>query len=157
MAVSIMDTTSSLSKTLHAQYPDITFVSGDAFHWSPTTAIITYNPDEKQAEALLLHELGHALLDHRRYQRDVELIGMETDAWEKARTLAPQYSIDLDDDHIESHLDTYRKWLHKRSTCPECNATGLQVGTTHYRCLACTHEWTVNEARICALRRYSIK
>jgi tRNA(Ile2) C34 agmatinyltransferase TiaS len=123
--------------------------------WSPATNTITYNPDEEQAAALLLHEVGHALLQHNDYKRDVALVAMETDAWEEARKLAKTFAVSLDDEHVESHLDTYREWLHKRSTCPHCEATGLQVGAKLYRCLACTHEWRVNEARICALRRYS--
>ena len=151
-----MDAISDLSKQLAAAYSDITFIEGDEFMWSPTKRTVTFNSSEPSGSALLLHELGHAVLGHANYSRDVELIAMEVDAWQQARTLASTYSVTLNEDHIEDHLDTYREWLHARSLCPQCNATGLQSNTRQYRCLACTHEWRVNEARICALRRYNV-
>jgi len=147
---------SHLSRRLADDFPTLTFTEGDVFVWSPTKNTITYDPSDERATSLLLHELGHATLHHNEYTRDVTLLGMETDAWAAARTLAETYEVSLDDDHVESHLDTYREWLHKRSTCPACEATGLQIKTQQYRCLACNHEWRVNEARICALRRYSL-
>jgi hypothetical protein len=32
----------------------------------------------------------------------------------------------------------------------------LQSKHLEYRCVACGHHWKVNEARVCALRRYLI-
>lgn len=148
---------SDLSKKLLANHPDITLVIGDEFVWSPSERTITYNPSDEDAAGLLLHELGHAELGHGSYSRDVELVAMEVDAWQKARALAPSYEVKLDEDRVEDHLDTYREWLHSRSLCPACEATGLQTSAQNYRCLACSHEWRVNEARVCALRRYSLK
>ena len=78
-------------------------------------------------------------------------------AWDKALQLAPEYDVAITDELIEESLDTYRDWLHSRSLCPHCNATGVQTATRHYQCLACHHAWRVNEARTCALRRYETK
>ena len=151
-----MDVISPLSKQLATAYPDISFQSGDTFEWSPTSKTVTFDPGDPNAAALLLHEVAHAVLGHSSYSRDVALVSMETDAWQHARTLSETYNIPINEQVVESHLDTYRAWLHQRSTCPSCVSTGLQVGAKHYRCLACTQEWQVNEARLCALRRYSL-
>ncbi len=141
----------NLLDTLRKEFPDITFTSGEHFFWSPSTATITYTPEGDPA--LLLHEVSHAALQHDTYLRDIELITLERDAWEHAKTLAKKYGIHLDTEKIESHLDTYREWLHARSTCPTCTATGYQSGGQTYTCPACLEVWKVNEARICQLRR----
>ncbi|OYX53044.1 hypothetical protein B7Y92_04175 [Candidatus Saccharibacteria bacterium 32-50-13] len=134
---------------------DIQLVAGDSFYWSPTERQVVYNATDEQADSLLLHELGHATLGHLDYGRDVSLLAMESDAWEEARRHGQKLGIEIDDETIENHLNSYRDWLHARSTCPNCSATGLQIGTKQYRCPACQHEWRVNEARTCQLRRYS--
>lgn len=152
-----MRSTSSLIHKLKTEYPQFVFFATDTFLWDPKTKTISFQMDSPQASLLLLHELGHALLEHDDYRRDVELVAMESAAWEKAQELAQIYDIRYNDDDAQDHLDTYREWLHARSTCPNCTATGYQTGEWHYRCLACTHEWRVNEARVCALRRYSKK
>lgn len=139
---------------LSADFPQFTFTASDDFSWSPETKTVLYTPNE-HADALLLHELSHGLLDHTHYSRDVELLEIESAAWERAKLLAPAYGITITDDIAEDHLDTYREWLHARSTCPNCTATGFQVSSNGYECPACTHRWRVNEARLCALRRYS--
>lgn len=153
---------SLLIQTLKNAYPDLTFSEAEQFSWSPSKKTVFYNPTLPHATSLLLHELSHALLEHRNYQRDIELIAMETAAWEKAQLLANEYvailndpSLDISEDAIQDHLDTYRDWLHARSTCPQCSATGFQTGKSTYACPACSHTWRVNEARLCALRRYS--
>ncbi len=146
---------SSLIETLKTAYPQFTFTEAERFSWSPSEHTVFYAPNESPAAALLLHELSHGLLDHHAYRRDVELVAMETAAWEEAKQQAKALSLQVDDDDIQDHLDTYREWLHARSTCPECNANGYQTGAFTYECPACTHTWRVNEARICALRRYS--
>lgn len=150
-------TLSSLLMQLKADYPDITFSEGDDFLWSPPEKTIYYNPSDPQAGPLLLHELAHATLGHSSYHRDIELIAIERAAWDEAKAnLEPTYSVIIDEDLAEETLDTYRDWLHSRSTCPHCSATGLQTKQKEYTCLACQHHWRVNEARICALRRYLI-
>lgn len=163
-----MPSISSLTKTLSVAHPEFSFRPGDRFSWSPTDRTIFYIETSKDSAkgdanansaALLLHELSHALLDHHTYQRDVELLAMEAAAWEAAKhyTLAhPDLGANIDETVIQDHLDTYRDWLHARSTCPHCTATGYQTGRHTYRCPACAHEWRVNEARLCSLRRYRL-
>ena len=132
-------------------------MAGDTFLWSPQTKTVFYASDGPQSKPLLLHEVSHGLLGHHEYKRDVELLAMEAAAWEKARELAELYHFPLNENVAEDHLDTYRDWLHARSTCPECTATGYQTGRETYACPACTTEWRVNEARVCGLRRYKQK
>lgn len=146
-----------LSK-IKEDFPEINFVSGKVFAWSPNSATITYvssgSPDDT---AQLLHELAHALLNHSDYQRDINLIDMERSAWECAvRELAPQYGVDIKmvDDVVQDSLDSYRQWLHARSSCPNCQAVGIEYRKHQYRCLQCHSKWRVNEARNCELRRY---
>lgn len=155
---------SQLIKKLSNAHPTITFSKSDRFVWLPSTRTISYDASIDGAPLLLLHELAHALLQHHAYTRDVELVAMESAAWEKAVAYVaenseqlPGISLQLSDDIVQNHLDTYRDWLHARSTCPVCSATGYQVSRDTYACPACSHRWRVNEARICALRRYSVK
>ena len=150
--------TPSLIQTLKSAHPSLTFTTGDGFLWSPSKQTVFYNPSDPHAAALLLHELAHALLDHRSYQRDVELLAMETAAWETAQAYTaehPELHIAINETVVQDHLDTYRDWLHARSTCPQCTATGYQTAQKNYACPACTHTWRVNEARVCSLRRYA--
>jgi len=149
-----MDATTmpSIVEKLAKDYPFIAFVQGDDFHWSPEKTTIYYADD---SSPLLLHELGHALLDHKDYDRDVTLLAMERDAWQKARSLS--YEVEITDDIIQDHLDSYREWLHARSTCPGCSATGHQIKKFTYHCVACGTDWRVNEARLCGLKRYKQK
>lgn len=151
-----MRSMSSLIHKLKTEYPALTFAEAEQFLWSPSEKTIFYNRTQAHAAQLLLHELGHATLDHREYKRDIELVAMETAAWDTAKELAGQYNIRLHEPVIQDHLDTYRDWLHARSSCPECSANGFQTERAHYECPACTHRWRVNEARICALRRYKV-
>lgn len=147
-----MPLTLSLLETLKHDFPHIDFYKGDIFRWSPSDKIVYY-VNTKDA-ASLLHEVAHAALGHTRYHYDIELLRMEREAWDQAINLAKKYSVDISSEHIESILDTYRDWLHDRSLCPTCTATGIQIEANHYSCLACSDEWRANEARVCALRRY---
>ena len=135
----------------------LTFQEGELFHWSHTACAITYVPTDVHAAQYLLHEFGHALLEHADYHRDVELLQMERAAWDSAITLSNDIGIDIDDDLIEDSLDSYRDWLHGRSLCPQCNSTGIQTAAKEYRCLSCATIWKVNEAKTCGLRRYITK
>ena len=151
-----MQSIRSLVTRLEADFPALHFVSGNDFHWSHEAATITYLFDGPPAE--LIHELAHATLEHTQYQRDVELLARERDAWTVTKNeLGPRYNINILDEDIQRALDTYRDWLHARSTCPECKATGIEVHKHTYRCPACRSEWRVNEARVCALRRHILK
>ncbi len=151
-----MRSMSSLIHKLKTTYPDISFTEGEQFLWSPSERTVYYRTGQANSTHLLLHELSHALLGHREYRRDVELVAMETVAWDEAKKYADTYKVRLNEAIIQDHLDTYREWLHARSTCPQCSANGYQTEASHYQCPACSHEWKVNEARICALRRYSL-
>lgn len=151
-----MPLTTSLAAKLQADFPTFTLVAGTAFHWSPQDKKIHYE-ESSDDTASLLHELSHAILEHTNYSKDIELIEMERDAWEHAvQVLAPTYRITIEDNDVQDALDTYRDWLHARSTCPECQATGVQTKKSQYRCIACMTNWRVNEARVCALRRYTL-
>ena len=152
-----MPSISSLVNRLAADIPSVAFVAGDAFHWEPDTQTITYQAGGTDV-ADLLHEVGHALLAHTDYTRDVQLLAMERDAWHHARTiLAPRYHLVIPESVVDDALDSYRDWLHARSLCPQCHATGVQSARHEYRCLACLTTWRVNDARQCALRRYPTK
>jgi len=146
----------SLLPKLVADYPAFTFTPGNRFAWSPDQATVYYDATDDNP-ALFLHELSHGILGHHDYSQDVELVAMESHAWDKALELAKTYGVTITDETVQDNLDTYRDWLHARSTCPNCEATGYQSGKHSYSCVACTHTWRVNEARICALRRYEDK
>ncbi len=160
MDVTIMELITSLLKQLTSAKPatpsgkTISFVQGDGFYWEPKSITVFYNKSEHCGAQLLLHELGHAQLGHGSYNKDIGLIAMERAAWEQSLQLGAQYNITISNDLIEEHLDSYRDWLHARSLCPFCNATGLQTAPGAYQCLSCNNTWQVNEARTCGLKRY---
>ena len=146
-----------LLEQLETNFPAIRFQEGKAFSWRPRDSTVVYVLGDPDFDQHLLHELSHALLEHTVYERDIDLIALERDAWGYARrTLAPLYDIAITSDCIEADLDTYRDWLHARSTCPQCEATGLQIKKMTYRCVSCHHTWRVNHAKLCQLRRYSV-
>lgn len=144
----------SLVAKLQLDYPAYHFTKSHEFRWSPAEQTIFYD-DATNDSSSLLHELAHAVLGHTHYLRDIELLALERAAWEHAATsLAPIYGTAIASDVVEDALDTYRDWLHARSTCPHCGATGIQVKDHHYRCITCFTQWRVNDARSCALRRW---
>lgn len=149
----------SVYKRILADFPDITFAEGAAFQWSAAARTITHPPLTSQQDiAHLLHEIGHARLNHRDYTRDIQLIRMEREAWEYAiKVLAPRYhpSLTPEDTIVQSSLDTYRQWLHDRSICLRCDAVGLEQDAGTYLCISCHQHWRPNEARTCNLRRYT--
>lgn len=144
---------SSFNHLLHyleQQRPDIAFMQGRSFSWSPKNTTITYCKSTT-AESMwsLLHEFAHAELDHTTYATDFELLTLEVAAWETCKKTAQGLGITIDDDHIEDCLDSYRDWLHRRSTCPTCGSTGLQRTETEYHCHNCYTFWQVSAARFC--------
>ena len=153
--------TSLIHQLKNRSLPDhlshLTFKQGEVFSWDHNACAITYNSSTPRASIYLLHEFGHALLGHRLFNVDIDLIKMERQAWDKAKQLAPDYGIDIPEDVVESNLNTYRDWLHSRSLCPTCNATGVQIANKEYSCVSCASSWAVNEARTCLLRRHIIK
>jgi hypothetical protein len=140
----------ALLSSLQTAYPKLKYTAGKQFCWSPETHEIIYKvgSNDQIDHWSLLHETGHALLQHRAYQADYELVRLEIAAWEKARELAAQFGITLDEDHIQDCLDTYRDWLYKRSICPRCTSKCLQQADyAHYRCYNCHAVWSVTTSR----------
>lgn len=142
----------SLLKKLQRDYPEIGFVTASEFCWSPKTTEVHYNPDAlvtRTGAWSLFHELGHALLEHRTYDSDLELLQLEAAAWQKAREIGQGYGYEIDEHHIEDCLDTYRDWLHQRSACPKCSTRSIQQNAQQYHCYNCGTAWTVSLSRFC--------
>ena len=137
-------------------FPSIGFEAGNSYHWSPKNSIVYYRADHSedvQAWAIL-HEVGHALLGHKSFGSDFDLVKMEVLAWEKAKSLASKYSINIEENHIQDCLDTYRDWLDKRSLCPVCNTKSFQTAKSpNYRCFNCHAVWKVTPSRFCRTYR----
>jgi hypothetical protein len=139
---------------LAIRFPELSFIPGRQFYWSPETEEVVYakDPDKSDQQKCwsLLHETGHGLLRHCAYHADFELIRLEVAAWEKARLLAREFQIEIDENHIQDCLDTYRDWLYKRSICPSCTTKCLQQQDfSHYRCFNCHAVWRVTPSRFC--------
>ncbi len=151
-----MPSTSSMLSRLKKDFSDIRFTKDGTFRWVPAERAVHYASAGDAAS--LLHEVAHAVLGHTEYIRDIELLEIEREAWDIVLSdLSKRYDVTISEDEVEDMLDTYRDWLHTRSLCPTCEATGLQSDRNHYACPACLSTWRVNEARTCALRRYKTK
>ena len=140
----------NLLKTLEATYPQVRFTAGTTFVWSPETHEVFYKEGAHGTAARwsLLHETGHALLGHESYKADIELIKMEMAAWDRAKQLASDLGLKINEDHIQDCLDTYRDWLYRRSICPTCTTKCLQQSDyQHYRCHNCHTTWRVTASR----------
>src|SRR6266567_285378 len=141
---------------LKQDYPKLIFKQSLVASWSPKTKEICYKPSRKVSNSWsVLHEVGHAVLGHNSYGSDIELLQKELEAWNEARNIAKSYGLIIDDSHIENCLDTYRDWLHKRSTCPYCDKHGFQQSRGLYSCLNCEGTWKVSSERFC--RPYRLK
>ena len=123
-------------KKIKNDYPEYTFREGKKFLFRPPKTIVI-GPDERFSELLLLHELSHAILGHRDFQTDIKRLKMESEAWDKAKELASEYKIKVDEDYIQDELDTYRDWLHQKSRCPDCGLTRFQTPDGDYHCPRC--------------------
>lgn len=148
----------TLLDRIRADYPDLSFVEDACFSWHAKENRVSFKQSRGRADHsawALLHELGHALLGHASYRYDIELIRLETVAWDKARELAQTYGLTIAGDYIQDCLDTYRDWLHLRATCPTCFARSLQAAPRRYRCFNCQTEWQVSRSRLC--RPYRLK
>jgi hypothetical protein len=131
-------------------------VNANAFYWSPRTKTLHFVEErlsDTTGQAALVHEACHALLGHTKYSTDAELLMLEVDAWGKAKELATGIGLDIDPEHIEDCLDTYREWLYARSTCPTCRTTSLQTDKTMYQCISCGASWRVSPSRFCRVYR----
>lgn len=159
MDVTNSSTKPSLLARLCKDYPQFTFRSSDMFRWSPIEQTIYYSlSDMRQLKGKwdILHELGHGLLTHTTYNRDVMLIQMEAQAWKRALEVAEKYKITIEDTHIENSMATYRDWLVMRATCPACSHSGIQKNKSTYQCINCRCSWRANDAKFCVLRRYRL-
>lgn len=85
----------------------------------------------------VLHELGHAMLEHKNFKTDPERLKMEWAAWEEARKMCSRYNIIYDEELVEAKMDTYRDWLHRRSKCRKCGLTRYQTMDGEYHCPNC--------------------
>lgn len=140
----------NLILSLKKDYPNLTFVEGSLLCWSPGKKQIYYKTtSDKKSICGVLHEIGHARLKHISYSSDMDLLHKEVLAWEEALLLAEQYGVSLDESHVQDCLDTYRDWLYKRSTCPNCQAKGIQSRFDAYICINCHKQWHVNNSRFC--------
>lgn len=150
--------TNNLPKQLAADFPQFQFRLSDTFKWSPDSHTISH-PDIKDVESqwLLAHELAHGLLGHADYRFDIDLLKQESEAWNYAvKKLSRYYLAPASETYIEDCLETYRNWLYKRSLCPTCQSTGLQIKTNTYNCINCRCLWQVNDARQCGLKRIKL-
>ena len=130
---------------LRHDYPGLSFKPGPQDHWSPKSNTITYKKSVplREMQYGLLHELAHAVLGHRDYKSDFELLKLEGQAWELAAKIGRRYRVNINQEHIQNCLDTYRDWLHARSSCPSCGVHVLQKDSRHYHCFNCQTEWSV--------------
>jgi hypothetical protein len=141
-----------LLRLLKLDYPEVTFIAGPTFCWSPVGRQVIYKNKAKGVAAVysLLHEVGHALLDHKRYTHDFELLEIEVAAWARAKVIAKAYSVEIDENHVQNCLDTYRDWLYRRSICPSCTTKTLQLDEQPaYVCFNCHAKWRVAPSRFC--------
>ena len=138
-----------LIRKLRRDHPNLVFTVGKAHCWSPKANQIFYAASDEQIDiAGLLHELGHARLGHQNFASDVELLQKEVEAWQEALRLAETYGKEIDPEHIQDCLDTYRDWLYRRSQCPACKASGVQQTARRYTCLNCGGMWEVTSSRM---------
>lgn len=146
----------ALLNELRVRFPMLSFREGTVFCWSPEMQEVTYNPmsDLHTSSWSLLHETSHGLLNHTTYGTDFELLRLEVAAWQKAKELAQEVDIEIDEDHIQDCLDSYRDWIYGRSICPRCSTKSLQLSDLkHYRCFNCHEVWQVTPSRFCRAYR----
>lgn len=144
-----------LLRAVEQDYPDFCFRTGKKFAFRPPRTIVvpdftrdaetSVSREEKPCSAAeqkicslrLLHELGHATLGHRNFATDIERLRMERAAWDRARKFCQKYGVEYDENFVETELDTYRDWLHQRSTCRNCGQTRYQTADSEYHCPFC--------------------
>lgn len=144
----------SVVERLRQDYPQLRFVVGKKFTFRPPRTVVFEQKMSFQDAAStkivedrgqttncywlnILHEVGHALCEHKSYTTDPERLKMERAAWEKARELSEKYGVEYDEELVEAQLDTYRDWLHQRSKCASCGQTRYQTADGRYHCPRC--------------------
>lgn len=145
-------------QTIKNDFPEFTFSKHQVFHWSPVNNTVYYDVDELNSpEGIyqLLHEVGHALCGHKNYTSGIQLLKIESQAWVKAKQLALSYGLKINQKQIERCLDSYRDWLHLRSTCPACQSISIETEANSYHCFNCFQDWKVSPDQ--RRRHYRIK
>ncbi len=145
-------TQSNVLDQLILAYPDLNFRSAKEFYWSPKNQTVYYQSDALQTDSgvwALMHEVSHGLKNHQTYTSDFELLLFEVQAWEKAKEESKHFGVDIDAEHIENCLDTYRDWLYARSTCINCHVNSFQISPQVYMCINCGGNWRVSTSRFC--------
>lgn len=149
----------SLLSKIRKQYPEIQFVKSTKSLWSKSELTIEYHLKDSFHDgfASLFHEIGHMELNHSKYNQDVQLIRLETQAWTQAQTIAKKHNLTIAQDYIDKCLDSYRDWLHLRSRCPNCSTQGIQKDSHKYICLNCAQNWQVTNSKFCRTYRSKLK
>ncbi len=132
--------------TISADFPGVQFKPHSSFYWSAEQQCVFYKASTLNTEtgvSHLLHELGHALHNHQRFTSGIQLLKIESEAWAKAREIAQSYDFIINEALVEQCLDSYRDWLHLRSTCPNCQAIAFESEAYNYHCFNCAQKWTV--------------
>lgn len=122
-------------------------VDSSEFYWSAIDSTIHFDSrlmDRDEGLYKLIHEIGHAKSGHKNFDSGIRLLSLETEAWDKAQAIASTFDIKIPANFIEHSLDSYRDWLHRRSTCPECKTIGIESGENEYRCFNCRQKWVVS-------------
>jgi len=141
---------SKLVVRIRGDFPDIEFRLSSRFSWHAGSKHISYRQiDDMKAVWALLHEIGHAELEHADFTSDMDLLQKEVAAWAKAHEISKHYDIAIDQDYIEDNLDSYRDWVHIRATCPSCYERCLQTDKHSYACHNCGATWHVTGSRLC--------
>lgn len=141
---------------IKSTYPTVKLEASESFRWAPEEGKIYFNPESKNALLSLLHETGHMLCGHKNYYSDIGLLRMEVAAWEKAKLLAVDLGLKIDEDHIEKCLDSYRDWIYRRSSCPLCTQAGIEQKVGVYTCINCQNKWQVSKSRFCRVYRKTL-
>lgn len=133
-------------QTIIEDFSQFSFHLSDDFYYSAREDCIYYNPaylDDEAGVFQLLHEIGHALSGHHHFESGIELLRMETEAWNREQKIAANYQLVIPDAIVEHCIDSYRDWLHMRSQCPRCQNISIETSSSHYRCFNCGQEWSV--------------
>jgi hypothetical protein len=148
------NTLNELLSYFGTKYPNITLKPAEHSRWDAQTQTIFYDPDHGPHPIWsLLHEIGHMRSGHASYKSDIDLVLMESEAWKLARSEGEETGHIIDEAYIEDCIDSYRDWLHRRSTCPKCAQTGIEKSRGHYKCINCPEAWQVTNSRFCRVYR----
>lgn len=131
----------NLIKRIASDYPELKLSESVRFQFSPPNHLYYSTEKADHPELLLLHELGHYLINETDYTTDIELLEIEAKAWSKARELCTTYHLEYDEDFAEDRLDSYRDYLHYSSLCKNCQLAGYQDDSGAYHCALCGATW----------------